>query len=472
MAGIKSYGARIPRYRMDKKEISAQLGWFGSRGKGEKAVANHDEDSITLGYAAAYNCLLAAGNPGLQGLYFASLSMPFVNRQNSGVIAGALQQKQLKLADFGGSVRAGMQALLSALDGAAGGDYLAIAADSRAAKPGSPGELSWGDGAASFLLGSENTIADCLGSLSIAADFIDNRQTSGAKFDRTWEERWIRDEGFMKTVPKLFYELLAKTGKSAEDISKVVVASANNGIVRALPKALKIDPEKLQNNYGDTVGDTGTALSYIMLCDALDNASPGDLIAVLNFGYGADAVLFEVTPEIENFRGKTPTVASMAENKVPFAPYVRYLAYKDLIPLEEGIRGESVSPTALSMQSREGDAVSALEGVRCKKCGAPQYPKHKICVSCQGMDMEPYSFIGKELAVISFTADYLAFSYDPPQLYGMLDCAGGGRLMLDFTDCTPAEIKVGVKMQPTFRRKYFDKGRDVITYYWKAAPVK
>jgi len=46
MVGITSYGAYIPMYRMSL-ETMAQT-WGGFAGKGEKAVANWDEDSLTM----------------------------------------------------------------------------------------------------------------------------------------------------------------------------------------------------------------------------------------------------------------------------------------------------------------------------------------------------------------------------------------------------------------------------------------
>ena len=57
MVGITSYGAYVPRYRLSRKAIFAAMGWFNAAtaavARGEKAVANYDEDSITMTVAAA-----------------------------------------------------------------------------------------------------------------------------------------------------------------------------------------------------------------------------------------------------------------------------------------------------------------------------------------------------------------------------------------------------------------------------------
>ena len=55
MTGIVSYGAYIPYYRL-KKDTIAQA--YGKRaGKGAKAVAYCDEDSITMSVAAAMDAM-------------------------------------------------------------------------------------------------------------------------------------------------------------------------------------------------------------------------------------------------------------------------------------------------------------------------------------------------------------------------------------------------------------------------------
>jgi hypothetical protein len=60
MTGITAYGAYIPQRRLQRKVISQANAWFapGQRGSGERAMANWDEDAITLAVEAARDCLL------------------------------------------------------------------------------------------------------------------------------------------------------------------------------------------------------------------------------------------------------------------------------------------------------------------------------------------------------------------------------------------------------------------------------
>ena len=157
--GILSFGAYLPRARLQRKAIAAANAWFapGLRGlaKGERAICNWDEDSITMGVEAARDCLAGFDRQALTQLVMASSTLPFDDRQNAGVVANALQLKSaLRSIDQSGSQRAGSTALAAALDGGgAAGRTLVVAADARKSKVGSTQEMHYGDGAAAVLVG-------------------------------------------------------------------------------------------------------------------------------------------------------------------------------------------------------------------------------------------------------------------------------------------------------------------------------
>src|SRR5580698_2506599 len=98
MVGITSYGAYIPRLRLQRKAIAQANAWFapGMMGaaKGERAMANFDEDAVTMAVEAGRDCVLATDpikdRAFVDAAYFASTSMPFSDRQNAGVVARAL----------------------------------------------------------------------------------------------------------------------------------------------------------------------------------------------------------------------------------------------------------------------------------------------------------------------------------------------------------------------------------------------
>ena len=92
--GILSFGAYLPRTRLQRKAIAAANGWFNGalRGlaRGERAIGNWDEDTITMAVEAARDCLGATDRGSLRQLVLASTTHPFDDRQNATVVASAL----------------------------------------------------------------------------------------------------------------------------------------------------------------------------------------------------------------------------------------------------------------------------------------------------------------------------------------------------------------------------------------------
>jgi len=481
MIGITSYGAYIPRYRLNRKTIFAAMGWFNSGtaavARGEKAVTNYDEDSITMAVAAATDCLNGVARENIEGFYLCSTTLPYVTRQNAAICAAALDfSPDIRVADFATSPKAGTTALISACESVKSGDtenLLVCAVDSRVGKPGSNMEHTFGDGAAAMMIGSNNVIAEFKGSYSLTRDFPDYRQIQGERFLHYWEERWIRDEGYSKIIPEAALGLAKKYHLQAKDFAKIVIACPVSAVVKDIAKRIGAAPEQIQDDMIATVGDTGTAMPLMMLAAALEEAKPKDKILVLSYGSGSDALYFEVTDHIEQAKtGKG--VKGHLKSKKELDNYLKYLVFKDLIPVDVGIRGEEITMARPSVMYREGRTLAALYGSKCKVCNTPQYPKQRVCVNpeCGATDqMEDYFFYDKIGRIASYTGDNLAFSYDPPGLYGLIDFEDGGRLYLDITDAELSQLKVGTPVRMTFRRKISDPRRGMYAYYWKATPI-
>jgi len=85
--------------------------------------------------------------------------------------------------------------------------------------------------------------------------------------------------------------------------------------------------------------------------------------------------------------------------------------------------------------------------------------------------MEDVFLADKPAKVMSYTADVLTYSPDPPSYYGMIDFEGGGRMVAEFADVEEGEVDVGSDMRMVFRVKSFDGMRGFRKYFWKALPV-
>jgi len=94
MIGITSYGAYIPRLRLNRSAIYQAMGWFAPAlimvAQGERSMCNHDEDTLTMAVAAARDCLTGRDKKTVDAGYLCSTTLPFTDRQNAGILATAL----------------------------------------------------------------------------------------------------------------------------------------------------------------------------------------------------------------------------------------------------------------------------------------------------------------------------------------------------------------------------------------------
>jgi len=479
MVGITSYGAHIPRHRLQRQSIFQAMGWYApftyGLAKGEKAVCNYDEDNVSMAVNAGMNCLSGMERGNIDALYLASTTLPYQERMNASIVSTALDLKsQVSAADVTGGLKAGTTAMLAAIDAVQSGrckETMVCSTDSRLGKPGSAYEHLFGDAAAAFSFGQENVIAEFKGSFSVSYDFVDQRRATGEQFNRNWEERWIRDEGVTQILPEVFMGATQKYGIQPTELSKLCIALPAD--MSAMGKKLMLTPEQFQDPMVGQVGDCGTALAGLMLAASLEDAKPGDKICLVSFGSGADLLLFEVTKAISELPSRRAVKESLA-SRIEMTNYQKYVTWRGIQPLEVGIRGESHAPTALSRLWSNRRAVLGMVGSKCKACGTPQFPPQRVCVNpdCKAVDkMEPYGFADKKGKIFTFTGDMLAFSYNPPAIYGLVDMDEGGRLWIDFTDIEIGEMQVDMPVELSFRLKYNDEDRGIMGYFWKAVPA-
>jgi hydroxymethylglutaryl-CoA synthase len=482
VVGISSYAAYLPRLRLDRMTIFSAMGWLNPaiimNAAGEKAVANYDEDAITMAAAAASRCLQGFNPEAIDALYFASTTAPFRERQCANLVSGSLAaREEIRVADFGGSTKSGTTALLAAIEfvsAGSGKQAITCAADCRMGKVSSVQEMVFGDGAAALLVGNEKVIAAYKGSYSISADFVDHLRGANSRYDRQWEERWIRDLGYERFIPEAINKLCEKYDLSIIDLAKVIYPCYYGAARKGINRKLGLNPNQIQDDLMMDAGDTGSAHPLLMLAKALEDAAPGDKLVVVSYGNGCDALYFEVTEEILNYKDRL-RVSDSIKHRAELDSYFKYLTWRDVLPVEVGLRGEEDKITRWSLVWRNRRAIHSLEGSRCRECGTQQYPPQRICVNpdCGAIDsMGSVVLSGKGGKVFSFTSDLLAATVNPPAIYGNIEFVGGGRCMMDFTDCTLDDLKVDQSVRFSFRIKYYDAKRDTTFYFWKAVPKR
>ena len=154
--GISSIAGYLPRLRLSKKTVAQANSWIApnliGKGKGTRSMANWDEDSVTMSVEAIRRVLGKDDDRShVDSLFFASTTMPFVDRLNSGIIRAALTlEESTECIDISSTLKSGTTALIQALDKvkSGGSDYSIVSAsDKRKARSASSQELDFGDGA-------------------------------------------------------------------------------------------------------------------------------------------------------------------------------------------------------------------------------------------------------------------------------------------------------------------------------------
>lgn len=480
MTGILAFGAYVPRLRLQRSVVAGANVWFNSAlkslGKGERAMTNWDEDVITMAVEAARDCLSGLDRDQVGAVSLASTTAPNADRQNAGIVKEALNLSDATASfDFSGGLRAGTSGLIQALKAASGGQTtLCLASEKRKFRAGSEGELNSGDAAAALLVGSgDQVIARFVGSHSVTTDFIDHFRATGEDFDYGWESRWIRDEGYNKIVVGAVRTMLASSGVKPEEITHLIVPIATRGVAEGIAKRAGIAAEAVRDRLSANVGDTGSAHAALMLAHALEEAAPGDKILVASFGQGCDVFVLEVTDAIKALPSRQGVNGWVARRK-PESNYMKYLSFNGLVDLEKGMRAEADFKQPLTSLFRNRKAVMGLVGGRCTKTGTIQFPKSDISVNPNDHALgtqEDYPLAEKVARIMTYTADNLTYSPDPPAYYGMVEFDGGGRMMAEFTDADAEAIEVGREVRMMFRIKGVDERRGFTKYFWKAVPV-
>lgn len=465
MTGIVSYGAYLPYWRLQRSAIGAALGTGG--GKGSRSVASYDENTTSMGVEASRIALArAAGGAVPPSIWFATTEPAYLDKSNANAIHAALAlPSSVAAIDMAGGVRSGFGAGLAAYSAKG----LAVIADVRTGLPGGSDEANGGDAAVALLFGDEGALAEPIATASATAEFTDRWRTPGDATSKVWEERF-GEYAYVPLADEAISAALKSANLTAADLDHVIVVGLQTRAVAAARKAVGAKPEALADDFSSTVGNTGAAHWGLMLADVLDRARPNETILMAVMADGCDVVIWKTTAALPAYRDQArfQSVRDRLASTNDGLTYAQFLTWKGQLRREPPRRPEPERPAG----------PPSLRGTQWKyglfgsvdEAGFVHLPPSRVSMESGAID----SMTAKRMAdlpatVATFTIDRLAYSMSPPVVAVVIDFDGGGRMQCELTDVDPSKVKIGDRVEMTFRRLYTQDG--IHNYFWKARPL-
>jgi uncharacterized OB-fold protein len=170
---------------------------------------------------------------------------------------------------------------------------------------------------------------------------------------------------------------------------------------------------------------------------------------------GADVVLFRTTDRVAEW-SPTRSIAAVVEAGAPI-DYGTYLRWRGLLAVEPPRRPEPARPSA-SAAGRSSEWKFGFVG------SADEHGE--VHLPPQPRDDTEIPMSDALGTIATFTVDRLAYSPSPPVVFAVVDFDGGGRLPVELTDVDLEQVRIGARVELTFRKLFTADG--IHNYFWKA----
>lgn len=341
-AGIRGWGAYIPRFRISATEIATLWGYDAKLPKAlgvvEKAVAEEDEDAVTMGWYAARVAIRRAGISGedVDAVFFGTESKPYAVKPSATIVADALGVKRRKLStDLEFACRAageGIRISIGLVKGGLAQNALVIGSDTAQANPGDLLDFTASSGAAAFVIGSPSKSPAVIeASVTYVTDTPDFWRRDRSPYPEHGEI-FTGEPAYFHHILSAVKLLLDEAGLKPSDFDYAVFHQPNGKFPLQVARTLGIPQEKvLPGLVTPYVGNTYNASALLGLAKILEEAKPGNRILVATFGSGAgsDAFSVVVKDSIYEAVSRGPKVSDMINSRVPIT-YSTYAKFRGL----------------------------------------------------------------------------------------------------------------------------------------------
>ncbi len=338
--GIVGYGAYVPAFRLSVEEVAQAWGKEGKRiisslGVRQKAVADVDEDCLTMAVEASLQALKMADiSPKKIGACFmGSESFPYAVKPTTTTLAQVLGMdnsyftSNLQFACKAGTT--GLQIVASMLEAGIIDYGLAVGSDKAQGKPGDALEYTAASAAAAFILGRKKSqwLAQLEYIYSFSSDTPDFWRRDGEKYP-CHGGRFTGKPAYFEHICQASKRFLEKTGKKIEDFEWLVFHSPNKKFPLKLARMLGCRKEQLAHSLlVEEIGNPYSASSLVSLTNVLDNAKDKESIFLASYGSGAgsDAFSFKTKKSLVRERKKKEKLTALIKQsgQISYGSYLR-----------------------------------------------------------------------------------------------------------------------------------------------------
>jgi len=336
--GIYGYGAYIPRYRIENREIARVWGRQTYPIK-SKSFPSIDEDCITIAYEAARIAIESSNAPReyIGAVYVGTESKPYAVKPCGTILVDALGlPNDILSADYEFACKAGTEAMQAVIGLVSSGMIrmgIAIGSDTSQGRPSDELEYTAAAGGAAFIISrvEDGVIAEVEASHSYVSDTPDFWRRDCAKYPMHLY-RFTGEPAYFKHIINSVSRFFEEYGYSPSDFKYAIFHQPNEKFPRRIARRLGFPDEAIKPGLlCPIIGNTYSGSSLIGLAATFDIAEPGDRILLASFGSGAgsDVFSFLVTDLIRERRAKPP-LRKFIERMVSY-DYAIYARYRDKI---------------------------------------------------------------------------------------------------------------------------------------------
>lgn len=330
--GIIGYGAYIPRYRINAKDIASMWQIQGGMPVEAKSLPGPDEDTITMAIEAARSALKRAqiASRDLSAVWVGSESHPYSVKPSGTIVAEALGATPwVSAADWEFACKAGSEALTAAMGmvGSHMANYvMAIGADTAQGRPSDALEYTAGAGAAALIIGSAE---EALAIIDATCSYVGDVPDFFRRADRPYPvhgQRFTGEPAYFSQIRNASQRLLHDLGAQPGDFTYAIFHQPNTRFPQAVAKQLGFSAQQIAPGLlAPQIGNAYSAAALLGLCATLDVARPGDTIFLSSYGSGAgsDAYSLRVTDAILERRERAP----LTQTYLTRTQYVDYATY-------------------------------------------------------------------------------------------------------------------------------------------------